>query len=113
MQAAPSALWLRIYVHESVRCGRRPLYEALVILARREGLAGATVYRAMEGFGAHRHLHTTRLVDVSDDLPMIVEFVDSETAIRRFLGLLDALVPHGTATLSPVQIVIQRPESTP
>jgi PII-like signaling protein len=56
----------------------------------------------------HRHLHTTRLVDVSDDLTMIVEFVDSDLAIRHFVGLLDSIIPHGTAVLSPVQIVTYR-----
>lgn len=101
-------MWLRIYVHESVRWGRQPLYAALVALAQREGLAGASVFRAMEGYGMHRHLHTTRLLDVADDLPMIVEFVDDEAVIRRFAGLLDAMIPHGTAVLSPVQTVTYR-----
>jgi len=110
VKAESRGLWLRIYIHESLRHGHHALYEAMVALARREGLANATVYRAMEGFGMHRHLHTSRLVDVSDDLTMIVEFVDTEPAIRRFVGLLDAMVPHGTATLSPVQIVTYRAE---
>ncbi|MCL4543900.1 MAG: DUF190 domain-containing protein [Chloroflexi bacterium] len=110
MKSASLGLWLRIYIHESVRCGHGSLYEALVALARQEGLAGATVFRAIEGFGMHRHLHTTRLVDVSDDLPMVVEFVDNEAAIRRFVGLLDTLIPHGTATMSPVEIVTYRGE---
>ena len=63
-------LRLRIFVHEALRHGHKPLYAAIVALARREGLAGATVFRGMEGYGLHRHLHTTRLVDLSDDLPM-------------------------------------------
>ncbi|MCL4508929.1 MAG: DUF190 domain-containing protein [Chloroflexi bacterium] len=75
MKSASLGLWLRIYIHESVHCGHGSLYEALAALARQEGLAGATVFRAIEGFGMHRHLHTTRLVDISDDLPMVVEFV--------------------------------------
>jgi PII-like signaling protein len=108
MKSASGGLWLRIYVHESTRCGHQPLYAALVALARRERIAGATVFRAVEGFGMHRHLHTTRLVDVSDDLPMIVEFVDSEPAIRHFLELLDPMIPHGTAVVSPVEIVTYR-----
>jgi len=108
MRSASLGLWLRIYIHESMRYGHQPLYEALVVMARREGLAGATVFRAVEGFGMHRHLHTTRLVDVSDDLTMIVELVDSEPAIRHFVGLLDTMIPHGTAVLSPVQIVTYR-----
>jgi uncharacterized protein len=110
MRTTGEGLWLRIYIHESLRHGHQPLYVALVALARREGLAGATVFRAMEGFGMHRHLHTARLVDVSDDLPMIVEFVDSPPAIRHFIGLLDTMIPHGTAVVSPVQMVTYRAE---
>jgi uncharacterized protein len=98
-------LRLRIFVHEALRHGHKPLYAALVELARREGLAGATVFRGMEGYGLHRHLHTARLVDLSDDLPIIVEIVDTSEAIRRFVPLLDQVIPHGTATLSPVHIV--------
>jgi PII-like signaling protein len=104
-----SGLWLRIYVRESLRSGEQPLYAALVALARREGLAGATVFRGMEGFGGHRHLHTTRLVDVSDDLPMIVDIVDGEAAIRRFIALLDGVVPHGLVAVSPVRMRVYAP----
>ncbi|HVA91123.1 MAG TPA: DUF190 domain-containing protein [Chloroflexota bacterium] len=101
-------LRLRIFVHEALRYGHKAVYAEVVELARREGLAGAVVFRGIEGFGLHRHLHTTRLLDVSDDLPMIVEIVDRTDAIQRFLLLLDRIVPHGTATLSPVQIVTYR-----
>lgn len=96
---------LRVFVHERLQHDHEPLYKAIVLLARREGLAGATVFRAIEGYGLHRHLHTTRLVDIADDLPIIVEIIDRTELIRRFLPRLEALVPHGTATLSPVQIV--------
>jgi PII-like signaling protein len=105
VRTGSEGLRLRLFVHEALRHGRQPLYAAIVALARREGMAGATVFRGIEGFGLHRHLHTTRLLDVSDDLPVIVEIVDTAEAIRRFLPLLDAMVPHGTATLSPVRIV--------
>ncbi len=105
VRTGSEGLRLRLFVHEALRHDHQPLYAAIVALARREGLAGATVFRGIEGFGLHRHLHTTRLLDVSDDLPMIVEIVDTTEAIRRFLPLLDSLVPHGTATLSPVRIV--------
>jgi uncharacterized protein len=101
-------LRLRIFVHEALRHARKPLYAAIVELAHREGLAGATVFRGLEGYGLHRHLHTARLVDLSDDLPMIVEIVDTTEAIRRFLPLLDQLIPQGTATLSPVHIIKYR-----
>jgi PII-like signaling protein len=105
VRTASEGLRLRIFVHEALRHARRPLYAAIVELARREGLAGAIVFRGIEGYGLHRHLHTTRLVDLSDDLPMIVEIVDTSEAIRRFLPLLDQMIPRGTATLSPVHIV--------
>ena len=98
-------LRLRIFVHETLRYDHKPLYAAIVELARREGLAGATVFRGMEGYGLHRHLYTARLVDLSDDLPIIVEIVDTSEAIRRFVPLLDQVIPHGTATLSPVHLV--------
>lgn len=92
-------------MHETLEHGHRPAYAAIVELARREGMAGATVFRGVEGFGMHRHVHTTRLVDVSDNLPMIVEIVDTEHRIHRFVSLLEEVIPHGTITLSPVQIV--------
>jgi len=105
VRTASEGLRLRIFVHEALRHGPKPLYAAIVELARREGLAGATVFRGMEGYGLHRHLHTARLVDLSDDLPSIVELVDTREAIRRFVPLLDQVIPHGTATLSPVHLV--------
>ena len=105
MKEQRSGLQLRVFIHEAMRYQHQPLYAALVGLARQEGLAGATVFRGIEGFGQHRHLHTARLVDVSDDLPMIVEFIDSAETIQRFLPQLDDLISHGTATLSPVQIM--------
>ena len=109
MRSSEAGLRLRIFVHECVRHGHQPLYAALVALAHREGLACAVAFRGSEGFGLHHHLHTTRLVDVSDDLPMIVEIVGSAPAIRRFVPVLEEMIPHGTATLSPVQIMHYRP----
>lgn len=108
MKAGSRGLRLRIFVHERVHHEGKPLYESLVHLARQRGLAGATVFRGIEGYGLHRHLHTARLVDVSDDLPMIVELVDAEPAIRTFLQEIDGLILHGTVTLSPVEIVTYR-----
>jgi len=98
-------LRLRVFVQEALRCGHKPVYVTIVERARREGLAGAVVFRAIEGFGLHHHLHTIRMVDLSTDLPMIVEIVDRVEAIQRFLPLVRELVPHGAATLSPVRIL--------
>lgn len=105
LQSGRDGLSLCIFIHEALRHKGAYLYEAIVEQARREGLAGATVFRGMEGYGMHRHLHTTRLVDLSDDLPVVVEIVDTAERIQRFLPILDLLVPHGAATLSPVAIV--------
>jgi PII-like signaling protein len=105
MNTGSDGLRLRVFIHEGLRHRHKPLYAAIVELARREAMAGATVFRGVEGYGLHRHLHTTRLVDVSDDLPIIVEIVDTTDAIQRFLPMLDALIPHGMVTLSPVSII--------
>jgi PII-like signaling protein len=105
MKLGYDGLRLRIFVHESVRYDHQPLYEYLVKQARREGIAGATVFRGVEGFGLHRHVHTTRLIEDSDDLPVILEFVDRPEAIRRFLAELGGVIEHGAATVSPVEIV--------
>ena len=105
MRTGSAGIRLRVFLHETLEHGHRPAYAAIVELARREGMAGATVFRGVEGFGMHRHVHTTRLVDVSDNLPMIVEIVDTEHRIHRFVSLLEEVIPHGTITLSPVQIV--------
>ena len=105
MKTGKGGLHLRIFIHEALRHQHKPLYAAIVEHARRQGLAGATVFRGMEGYGLHRHLHTTRLLDVSDDLPVIVEIIDTTEAIQRFLPTLDPLISHGAATLSPVSII--------
>lgn len=105
MKSGSEGLRLRVFIHEALRHKGRYLYEVIVEQARREGMAGATVFRGMEGYGLHRHLHTTRLLDVSDDLPVVVEIVDTTERIRQFLPGLEPLIPHGTVTLSPVSIV--------
>ncbi len=105
MKSGSEGLRLRIFIHEALRYRGTYLYEALVAHARREGMAGATVFRGMEGYGLHRHLHTMRLVDVSDDLPVVVEIVDTAERVQAFLPTLDPLIPHGAVTLSPVSIV--------
>lgn len=104
MKSESDGLRLRIFVHEALRHKGKYVYEAIVEHARREGMAGAVVFRGIEGYGLHRHLQTSRLVDVSDNLPMVVEIVDAPAAIQRFVETLDAFVPHGYATLSPLHI---------
>jgi PII-like signaling protein len=104
---------LRIFVGESDRHGGLPLYEWIVRQARERGLAGATVLRGVEGFGAHSRLHTAKVLRLSEDLPIIVEIVDSKEKIEAFLPVIDASIPEGLATLEKVQIRLYRSGQPP
>lgn len=108
MPVSAEGLRLRIFIHESLRHGHTPLYKYVTELALHESLAGVTVFRAVEGYGVHRHIHTSRLIDASDNLPMIVEIIDSPGRIRDFVTALDGIIPHGTATLCPVRVLKYR-----
>jgi uncharacterized protein len=99
---------LRIFVGESDKHGHVPLYEAIVLKAREAGLAGATVLRGVMGFGRHSVMHTAKILRLSEDLPMIVEIVDSLQKIEAFLPTLDAMVPEGLVTLEPVRVIHYR-----
>lgn len=96
---------LRIFLGEAQRWQGKPLYQAILELALRQGAAGATVLRGIEGFGPEHHLSTERLPDISDNLPVIVEIVESDERIEALLPLLDRLVQRGMITVSPVEIV--------
>ncbi len=99
---------LRIYIGESDRWEGAPLYQAIVRRLREEGLAGATVIRGIEGFGAHSRLHTARILRLSEDLPLLIEVVDSEERIRRVLPMLEGMIPEGLVTLESVEILAYR-----
>ena len=99
---------LRIFIGESDRWHGKPLYEEIVALARREHLAGATVLRGIEGFGAKSHLHTSRILRLSEDLPIVVEMVDTEENIDRVLPMLDAMVGDGMLTVEKVHVIAYR-----
>jgi PII-like signaling protein len=100
---------LRIFLGESDRSHGRPLYEAIVQKARELGLAGATVCRGIQGFGARSRIHTAKILRLSEDLPIIVEIVDSEEKIRAALPELDALVEAagsgGLVTLEKIEVI--------
>ena len=96
---------LRIFVGESDRYGHRPLYEALVLRAREAGLAGATVLRGVMGFGKHSMLHTAKILRLSEDLPMVVEIVDSLEKVEQFLPVLDEMISDGLVTLEKVRVL--------
>jgi len=99
---------LRIFVGESDRHEGKPLYRAIVERVRAEGLAGATVLRGIEGFGADSHLHTSRILRLSEDLPVVIEIVDTPERIDAILPALDEMVGEGMVTVERVQIIAYR-----
>lgn len=99
------AVLLRIFVGEDDKTERRPLYEAIVLKAREHGLAGATVLRGPLGFGHSSRLHTTKILRLSADLPMVIEIVDTPEKIDAFLPVLDAIMTSGLVTLEKVQVL--------
>jgi len=99
---------LRIFVGESDKHQGRPLYEWVVRKAREEGLAGATVLRGLEGFGAHSLLHTAKILRLSSDLPIVIEIVDTEDKIERFLPMIDEAISEGLATIERVEVHFYR-----
>jgi hypothetical protein len=100
---------LRIFVGESDRWEGKPLYEAIVRRVREEGLAGATVLRGIEGFGAHSRIHTSRILRLSEDLPIVIEIVDRVERIDAILPILDEMIGEGLITIERVQILGYRP----
>ncbi|MDT8320489.1 MAG: DUF190 domain-containing protein [Xanthomonadales bacterium] len=99
---------LRIFIGENDRHEGMPLYEWIVRKARENGLAGATVLRGLEGYGASSRLHTARVLRLSSDLPIVVEVVDSEENIEAFLPVIDAAIGEGLATLERVEVRFYR-----
>jgi PII-like signaling protein len=99
---------LRIFIGESDKHEGKPLYEWLVLQAREAGLAGATVLRGIEGFGAHSRLHTAKILRLSEDLPIVVEVVDSQAKIDAFMPTVDHAVTEGLATLERVRVRFYR-----
>jgi hypothetical protein len=99
---------LRIFIGESDTWHGKPLYEAIVQVARKEGLAGATVLRGIEGFGADSRLHTSRILRLSEDLPVLIEIADSDENIDRMLPIFDEMVGEGLLTIERVHIVAYR-----
>jgi len=105
MQLPRDAVLLRIFFGEDDKCGRLPLYEAIVLKARERRLAGATVLRGPMGFGHSSHLHTTKILRLSQDLPIVIEIVDTQEKIDGFLPDLDKMMSSGLVTLEKVQVL--------
>jgi len=99
---------LRIFIGESDKYEGLALYEWIVRKARERGLAGATVLRGLEGFGARSRLHTAKLLRLSSDLPVLVEIVDTEEKIESFLPLIDVAIGEGLATVERVEVRFYR-----
>jgi hypothetical protein len=99
---------LRVFIGESDHHDGKPLYQALVQRLREEGLAGATVLRGIEGFGASSRLHTSRILRLSEDLPIVIEVVDTAERIEAVLPIVDEMVRDGMVTLERVQVLTYR-----
>jgi len=108
MKLPSDGLLLRILIGESDHWEHKPLYEAIVLKARELGLAGATVLRGCMGFGASSRLHTTKVLRLSEDLPVVIEIVDRKDRIDLLLPYLDKMVTEGLVTLEPVQVIHYR-----
>ena len=111
MQIPEDAVLLRIFIGESDRWEHKPLYEAIVLKARELHLAGATVLRGPMGFGKNSRLHTAKILNLSTDLPLVIEIVDSEANIDAFLPVLDKMITGGLVTMEKVKILHYRGEA--
>jgi len=109
MENNPNAKLLRIFIGESDKAGHQPLYEAIVFEAKKQGLSGATVTRGIMGFGANSKIHTTKLFEISSDLPLVVEIVDTEEKIRAFTQTVERLFEEtksgGLITIEKAEVI--------
>jgi uncharacterized protein len=108
MRLPEEAELLRIFMGEGDHCHGKPLYEAIVLEARRRGMAGATVLRGIMGFGANSRMHTAKILRLSEDLPIIVEIVDKPERIADFLPELDKMIDEGLITLERARVIAYR-----
>jgi PII-like signaling protein len=108
MRIEGQGLLARIYIGERDQWNGRPLQDAILDLLRERKIAGATVLRGAAGFGAKAHLHTARLLRLSEDLPVLIEVVDEESRLRAILPELDALVTDGLITVERVEVIAYR-----
>jgi PII-like signaling protein len=105
MQIPRDAVLLRIFIGESERSDHKPLYEAIVLKARELQMGGATVLRGPMGFGKSSHLHSAKILRLSEDLPMVIEIVDSQVKIDAFIPVLDKMMGSGLITVEKVQVL--------
>lgn len=108
MKIPEQGFLLRVFIGESDQWHGQPLYEVIVRRARELHLAGATVLRGPMGFGANSRLHTTKILRLSEDLPIVIEIVDSREKLDELLPFIDEAVQEGLVTLEPVQVIKYR-----
>jgi PII-like signaling protein len=108
MKLPSESLLLRIFIGETDKYEGRPLYKAIVEKARQRGMAGATVMRGILGFGANSRIHTSQILRLSEDLPLVIEIVDSEERINAFLPELDTMISEGLVTLEKARVITCR-----
>lgn len=108
MKLPKEAQMLRIFIGENDKFEGQPLYEAIIYAAKERGMSGATVLRGILGFDAHSKIHTTKILRLSEDLPLVVEIVDSPEKIEAFLPQLDKMIDEGLVTLEKVQVLVYR-----
>jgi len=113
MNLPSESVLLRIFIGESDRWNHKPLYEAIVLKARELQMAGATVLRGPLGFGKSSRLHTAKILQLSMDLPMVVEIVDAEDKIKAFLPVLDGMLQGGLVTMEKVHVIDYREGRSP
>jgi PII-like signaling protein len=104
---------LRIFIGESDHWEGRPLYEAIVLEAKKRGLAGATVIKGFMGFGAASRIHTAKLLELSEDLPIVIEIVDAPEKIEAFIPEVDRMMGDGLITIEPAEVLLYRTRKHP
>jgi PII-like signaling protein len=110
MKVETDAKLVVVYINSTDQWHGRPLYAAIVQACQENGIAGATVLRCTEGYGAHHHLHTSRLLELSEDLPVRIEIIDVRERIEPFLSVLQGMVGEGLITVSDVHILRKLPD---
>ena len=112
MELPPESVLLRIFLGESDRHGHKPLHESIVLKARELHLAGATVLRGAMGFGKSSRVHTAKILSLSEDLPLIIEIVDTEEKINAFLPVLEGMMSGGLVTIERARVIYYRSGET-
>ena len=112
MKISEDGQLLRIFIGESDKWQGQPLYEAIILKAREMGIAGATMLRGLMGFGANSRIHTAKILRLSEDLPIVVEIIDSAEKIELLLPVIDEMVQEGLVTLEKVKVILYRHNST-